>query len=242
MLYGPLAPSAVRELIAPPLRRRTTLPRRISDLIEAPRLGEAGRLETYSAADASTDSAAAGVLAKIGKASRAAGLDLFEPYLSRPVVEYFWRLDPGWKLQGSFPRRLANRVPSRDTKLILRRLLARRVPRHVTERTKQGFEPPLAAWLRQRLDGRTARHLCGSLLAGTDWLNEAFVDRVIAEHVAGAADHRYLLFALASLDQWHRAFIVGRGERPSWSWSDALREAGDRRSESRHEEAQRETG
>ena len=250
LLYGPLAPSAVGGLISPALRQRTTPLRRISDLIEAPPLGPAGRLETYSAADASTDSAAAGVLAKIGKASRMAGLDLFEPYLSRPTVEYFWRLSSRHKLRGSAFRRLANRIPSRHTKLILRRLLARRVPQHVTDRSKQGFEPPLAAWLRQRLAGRTARHLCGSLLAHTDWLNETFVDRVIAEHVAGDADHRYLLFVLASLDQWHRAFIVGRGERPSWSWSDALQEADDRprdviagrRSESQHEEAQCETG
>jgi asparagine synthase (glutamine-hydrolysing) len=221
MLYSPLNPSLVHKLLQSSMRNRVELPRRISDVVDLPTLGTASRFETYAAADCSL-SGLNGVFSKIGLAARMTGLDLREPYLSRPVVEYFWRLHDSSKVQGSKLKRLARRVPSSNTKVILRDTLSRWIPRHVIDRNKQGFSPPLPDWLRDRLIDKSARNLCGVILAYTDWLNEDLIDKLISEHVSEEKDHSRMLFMLASLDQWYRIFILGRGKRPNWTWQEAL--------------------
>jgi asparagine synthase (glutamine-hydrolysing) len=223
ILYGPLSPSFVCNLLSSSLQNRVKLPKRISDVVNLPVLGSASRLETYAAADCSL-SGMNGVFSKIGMASRMAGLDLCEPYLSRPVIEYFWRLHSSSKVQGSLLKRLTGRVPNSNTKLILRDTLSLWMPRHVIDREKQGFSPPLPAWLRDRLKGRAGRNLCGAILTHTDWLNENIIDQLITEHVTQEMDHSCILFLLASLDQWYRVFILGRGKRPTWTWEETISE------------------
>ena len=80
-------------------------------------------------------------LVKIDRASMAVGLELRSPLLDHRVVEFAMRLP------------LAHRLGDGGGKLLLRRLLERFVPPALVDRPKQGFTPPLAAWLRGPLRG-----------------------------------------------------------------------------------------
>lgn len=75
------------------------------------------------------------VLQKVDRATMAHGLEAREPFLDPELVA----------LAGRLP--VKQRVSGGRGKQLLRRLLARYVPPALWQRPKQGFAPPLAAWL-----------------------------------------------------------------------------------------------
>ena len=79
---------------------------------------------------------AEGVLQKVDRASMAHGLEVRSPFLDHHIVD------------------LASRLPAkslwrgRTTKVLMRRMLANRLPQHILERPKKGFGTPIGSWLR----------------------------------------------------------------------------------------------
>ena len=76
------------------------------------------------------------LLVKIDRATMAVALEARAPMLSREIVEFAWSLPTNFKIAGG------------EEKRVLRRLAARYLPAELLSRPKQGFEPPLADWLR----------------------------------------------------------------------------------------------
>src|SRR5438067_11304468 len=76
------------------------------------------------------------ILTKVDRSTMAVSLEGRCPILDHRVVEFALRLPREYKTAGT------------RTKTILKTILARRVPHPLFERPKQGFESPVAAWLR----------------------------------------------------------------------------------------------
>ena len=87
-------------------------------------------------------------------------------------------------------------------KLILRKAIAPWLPPGIIGRPKQGFQIPMASWLRGKFQdfARTAGHESGASKAG--YLNPAAVDRLFSEHKRGAADHSRILYAITIFALW----------------------------------------
>lgn len=137
------------------------------------------------------------VLAKVDRASMAVGLEARVPLLDRAVVEFAW----------SLPRSALVRDGRR--KWLLREVLARHVPRPLFERRKQGFAPPLAAWLR----GPLRDHACDLLLhaeAGGGFLDRAMVRTMLQEHLSGRSNHAVGLWPLMTFEAWRRNLVSVR--------------------------------
>ncbi|SFG43634.1 asparagine synthase (glutamine-hydrolyzing) [Methylobacterium gossipiicola] len=132
------------------------------------------------------------VLAKVDRASMAAGLEARVPLLDRSVVAFAWRLPPHLLVRNG------------ARKWLLREVLARHVPRAVFERPKQGFAPPLAAWLRGPL-----RAYAGDLLHAPDlgggFLDRARVRAMFAEHQTGTRNHAVGLWPILMFEAWRLA-------------------------------------
>src|SRR5438477_6973893 len=79
------------------------------------------------------------ILTKVDRATMAVSLEGRCPMLDHRIVEFALRLPRDHKMAGS------------RTKILLKRVLARYVPRELFERPKKGFESPVASWLRGRL-------------------------------------------------------------------------------------------
>ncbi|MET0506937.1 MAG: asparagine synthase (glutamine-hydrolyzing), partial [Burkholderiaceae bacterium] len=76
------------------------------------------------------------ILAKVDRAAMSGSLETRMPFLDRRVFECAWSMPTTMKVRG------------RESKVALRRLLDRHVPRSLVERPKTGFGIPIDDWLR----------------------------------------------------------------------------------------------
>lgn len=135
------------------------------------------------------------VLVKVDRASMACSLEVRCPMLDPAVIELAWRLPQGLRLgpDGGKP--------------VLRSVLANYVPRHLFERPKQGFDVPLALWLRDPLRDWAEELLDGSRLAAEGYLRPAGVRTIWRQHLSGEHEHTFLLWSIlmfqAWLEHWH---------------------------------------
>jgi asparagine synthetase B (glutamine-hydrolysing) len=127
------------------------------------------------------------LLQKIDRASMASSLEARVPYLALPVVRF----------AAGVPDRL--KIDGRETKRLLRRALAGLVPREILERPKQGFDLPLAAWLRGPLKDLATSRLDERALARWPGLKTKAAASLLARHLSGAQDFGLPLFALLSI-------------------------------------------
>ena len=86
-----------------------------------------------------------------------------------------------------------------DRRRVLRRALAGLVPDEIVARPKQGFDLPLAAWLRGPLRELAAAHLDERALARWPGLNAKEAAGLVAAHLSGAQDFGLPIFNLLSI-------------------------------------------
>jgi len=132
------------------------------------------------------------VLVKVDRASMAVALEARAPLLSREVVEFAW----------SLPAALRTGAAAGEGKRVLRRLASRYVPHELIERPKQGFEPPLADWLRGPLRDWADALLQPDALAADDLLRPEPVLAAWREHCSGQRDRNGDLWPVLMLQAW----------------------------------------
>jgi asparagine synthase (glutamine-hydrolysing) len=143
------------------------------------------------------------MLVKVDRMSMANGLEIRSPLLDQRVIEFAATVPSELKYRG------------RTSKYLLKRYLDGRVPQSAIYRPKQGFEIPLARWLRSDL-----RDLAQDLLFAPRSLGRGFVrpDRLRAlwrRHQQGIGNHAPQLWAMMMLELWSRTFLdQGAGHGP----------------------------
>jgi asparagine synthase (glutamine-hydrolysing) len=140
-------------------------------------------LHTYLVGDINT---------KVDRASMAHSLEVREPLMDHPLVEWAATLPSALKLRGG------------NGKHCFKKAMEPLLPHDLLYRPKMGFSVPLSRWLRgplrQRL--RDALH-AGPLLDG-GWLEPSVVRRLVDEHQAGLRDHGTPLWSLLMFDAFLR--------------------------------------
>jgi asparagine synthase (glutamine-hydrolysing) len=131
------------------------------------------------------------LLVKADRTSMAHGLELRSPFLDTPLVEYAASLPPAYLRRGT------------QTKRILKHAFRELLPHEILHRGKMGFGIPLGTWFRASLREYLNDHL-GRGARLDEFLDRAAVDRVLDEHLSGAADHGHKLWALLTLEIWLR--------------------------------------
>jgi len=139
------------------------------------------------------------ILTKVDRASMAVSLEARVPLLDHRVFEFAWRLPAALKLREGV------------TKWPLRELLARRVPRRLFERPKQGFGVPIADWIRGPL-----REWCEELLAEPRLRRDGFFDaarvrKVWTDYLAGWPTLEQEVWTVLMFQAWweHRRAAAG---------------------------------
>jgi asparagine synthase (glutamine-hydrolysing) len=132
------------------------------------------------------------LLAKLDRCLMAHGLEGRTPFLDPVVAEIAMALPDRLKLQ------------RRQGKMLLRKLLARRLPQAASDARKQGFTVPVASWIFSR-----GAEL-GPLVAAQPGIAEiCHPDRVVSLFARGGKRAGFAAWTLLFYALWHRRHILG---------------------------------
>lgn len=132
------------------------------------------------------------LLVKMDRAAMAVGLEARSPFLARDVVDLAWRL-PDRHLIG------------RDAgKLVLRRVLARRLPAVLIDRPKRGFTVPMDEWLSGPLAGWAEELLSSKSLASSGLWKAAPIRAAWEAHRDGRSKEGRRLWPILQFEAWRR--------------------------------------
>lgn len=96
-----------------------------------------------------------------------------------------------------------------DGKNVLRKAMLDFLPENIINRKKQGFSAPDESWYR----GENAEYIKKLLLSkktvSSDFINPAYVEHIIHEHIDQRINHRLLLWSLMNFEWWCKIFLNG---------------------------------
>jgi asparagine synthase (glutamine-hydrolysing) len=136
------------------------------------------------------------ILALSDRLSMSHSLEVRVPLVDHRLVELSARLPIRYKLDW------------RRKKILLKQIARRRLPSEIVEHRKQGFESPMAAWLRVDLADYARDILGKGRLGKSDLFDSDYVSAKLEEHLAGRRKNNKLLFSLIMLQEWYERNIV----------------------------------
>ncbi len=135
------------------------------------------------------------VLTKTDRAGMAYGLEARVPFLDDQMVDFSARLPFEFKSRPG------------QSKYLLRRLLASKLPGNLAQRRKQGFSIPLRDWLRSEMRPLLKECLDPARLRKQGLLDADEVGRLVDEHLNVRANHSHLLFSLMTFQLWKERYL-----------------------------------
>jgi asparagine synthase (glutamine-hydrolysing) len=104
----------------------------------------------------------------------------------------------------------------RETKRVLKVLARRRLTPAVAHRSKSGFGVPLGDWFRSPVLAPALDRLRDPDHPAAQHFDRAELARVLAEHVAGDADHGEALWMLTNVYAWQDV-VAREGAAPAYA-------------------------
>jgi asparagine synthase (glutamine-hydrolysing) len=135
------------------------------------------------------------ILFKVDRASMACGLEVRAPMLDAALVDEVAAMPPHFKFGRGQSKRL------------LKRAAAGRLPDSTLRRPKKGFGIPVARWLRGPLSNLLDAMLGPQRIKRQGIFRPVVVSRMINEHRSGAADHRKPLWTLLMFQMWYGQWL-----------------------------------
>jgi asparagine synthase (glutamine-hydrolysing) len=146
-------------------------------------------LKTYLVGDINT---------KVDRASMAHSLEVREPLMDHPLVEWLATLPSSLKVRGQ------------EGKFLLKKAMEPQLSDDILYRPKMGFAVPLARWFRGPLKQRVRESVLGERLLSTGWFDPAYLRQLVDTHQAGTSDHSAPLWTLLMFDAFLRQGVEDR--------------------------------
>ncbi len=143
-------------------------------------------LKTYLVGDINT---------KVDRASMAHSLEVREPLMDHPLVEWLATLPSSLKVRGQ------------EGKFLLKKAMEPRLSDDILYRPKMGFAVPLARWFRGPLKQRVRDAILGPRLAETGWFNRGYLQHLVEAHQSGARDYSAPLWTLLMFEAFLRNVV-----------------------------------
>jgi len=147
------------------------------------------------------------------KLSMAHGLENRVPFMDNDLVDFAMQCpvnlklnnldqvarinenDPGSKQDKYFKK-------TNDGKQILRNMMSRYIPRHITQAEKQGFSSPDASWFKGESIDFVKRGLLDSNSPIYDVMDRTAVEGLVNRHLRGEQNRRLLIWSLLNVAAW----------------------------------------
>ncbi|CAK0776110.1 asparagine synthase (glutamine-hydrolysing) [Gammaproteobacteria bacterium] len=135
------------------------------------------------------------ILYKVDRASMASSLEVRVPFLNRTVVDFATQLPLDLKLH-----RL-------NGKFILKKAVSHLLPTAIVNRSKRGFNMPVAYWLTGELRDLAKDMLSSDQLGKHDFFHQAFIDGLFSDHQEKKNDNRKHLWTLLMFQMWYARYM-----------------------------------
>lgn len=159
-----------------------------------------------------------GLLIVEDKLSMAHGLENRVPFLDNELVDFAMSIPIKYKL-GNLNEvvRISENEPgkvkkyfqkTKDGKLILRKAIARYLPKEIVSGVKQGFSAPDASWFK----GESIEYVSNMLINDDNAAIYNFLDidptrELIQEHLSGQCNRRLLVWSLLNVESWLKLYL-----------------------------------
>lgn len=135
------------------------------------------------------------LLPKMDAMTMAHSLEARSPLLEVDLATFTARIPASLKVQGM------------DTKMLLKKLALRYVPREVLFRPKKGFNMPVASWLRTVLKEPMKELLLGERAMSRGLFERDIVQRYVDAHVSGQRNFSQQIWSLMMLELWFQMYV-----------------------------------
>lgn len=132
---------------------------------------------------------------KVDRAAMAHSLEVREPLMDHPLIEWLATLPSHLKIQGQ------------EGKYLFKKAMEPMLPHDVLYRPKMGFAVPLARWFRGPLKQRVRDSLLGERLASTGWFNRDYLQHLVDAHQAGQRDYSAPIWTLMMFEGFLRQVV-----------------------------------
>ena len=151
-------------------------------------------LKTYLVGDINT---------KVDRASMAHSLEVREPLMDHPLVEWL----------ASLPSNL--KVRDGEGKWLFKKSMEPHLSQDILYRKKMGFSVPLARWFRGPLRERVRSSVLEGALAETGYFDMKYLRELVQDHTSGVRDYSAPLWTLLMFEGFLRSHGVGSAELPA---------------------------
>jgi asparagine synthase (glutamine-hydrolysing) len=135
------------------------------------------------------------ILTKVDRMSMAVSLEARVPYLDPDLVELAFRMPTHLKVHHG------------QTKVLLKAIAARHVPKNCIYRPKQGFSIPIKKWLSTQFRPLLEEYLNAQDIRQQGIFQPNTVEQLKAEHLSGIANHSHILWSLIVFQAWRRQWL-----------------------------------
>lgn len=126
----------------------------------------------------------------------AASIEARMPFLDHKLAEFVSSLPDTMRVRG------------KNTKWLLREAMKRMLPAQILERPKVGFRVPVNEWFRGSMKDYLYDHILSPSSLTKAYYKPEALGKILSEHVEGRQNHEKLLWALLTLELWHREYAV----------------------------------
>jgi asparagine synthase (glutamine-hydrolysing) len=160
-----------------------------------------------------------GLLLVGDKLSMANGLEERFPFLDNDLVDFAQKIPIRHKLgnlenmkrlnENDFGFKKGTYKDYNDGKNVLRKAMADFLPESIINRKKQGFSAPDESWYRGENANYVKELLLGRKSSCSNYIEPAFIRKIIDEHMNHRINHRLLIWSLMNFEWWCRIFLEG---------------------------------
>jgi len=135
------------------------------------------------------------ILYKVDRASMACSLEVRVPFLNREVVRFANDLPLNLKLHHL------------TGKFLLKKTMIGRLPDKIIQRSKKGFNMPVAYWLSTDLKELMMDMLSEPFVTRQDLFSFSYIQQLTEQHFQRKRDNRKLLWTLLMFQMWYHTYI-----------------------------------
>lgn len=137
------------------------------------------------------------ILTKVDRMSMAVSLETRVPYLDPDLVSLAFQIPEKFK------------TTSQGTKILLKKLACKYVPKECVYRPKEGFSIPIKQWLVTEFRSLMEELLDQGQIRQDGIFNADTVVRLKKEHIDGIANHSHILWSMMVFQDWKRRWLEG---------------------------------